>query len=464
MPIDPNNPFNFTYPPGQNFWGTAELHGGSPEPNTHGATASYGSICAGTFNTADNFFHGSGANAGSSPFNYGNSLSGYDGPGNSYVASILGSLVSPTVFPTANGGSGQSGPDSFGDVTVVNTAVSRNPVFAADNIFFGLGSIGLYGRSRGTGFSVGVLGQSSTGCGMFGLATDENATSRGIGVVGRSVAGAATEAKPVEDVMESSIGVLGQSALGTGVRGQGGPLLPIPFAKDLILQTTPNTPVSIDLTLGSIGSPTTAHIVTLPPNGILIPSAGETLVDFQPDAKLTVGKETSFTYTLANAAGTSRPATATVFIVPASPKPPFALAGSLEIASAATGAVFSAGQLGSEQIPVNGGSGKAAGAVLQQVSRDALAQLQLVPFASFSDKPPPALPTAGLIGDLFLCLIATHQPTSDTPLKTAAQLWICTGYVMDKAGNALPQWQPVQLGLGPLTGGTPIPLSPAPWL
>ena len=57
---------------------------------------------------------------------------------------------------------------------MVNTAVGLNPTFAADNVFFGAGSIGLYGRSRGTSFSIGVMGQSPEGCGQFGLATDEN--------------------------------------------------------------------------------------------------------------------------------------------------------------------------------------------------------------------------------------------------------------------------------------------------
>jgi hypothetical protein len=131
MTINPNNPFNFSYAPGQNFWGAAQLAGGSAEPDTHGATHSWSSISAGTFNTADNYFAGSGTDAGSSLFNYGNSLSGYEGPGNSYVVSIP-DLPSP-ISPTANGGSGQSGPDSLGDVTVVNTAVGLNPTFAADN-------------------------------------------------------------------------------------------------------------------------------------------------------------------------------------------------------------------------------------------------------------------------------------------------------------------------------------------
>jgi hypothetical protein len=266
MAINPNNPFNFSYPPGQNFWGTAQLSG-TANQNTHGATHSWSSISAGTFNTADNFFEGSGTDASSSPFNYGNSLSGYAGPGDSYVSS-LPDIPSP-ISPTANGGSGQSGPDSLGDVTVVNTAVGFNPTFAADNVFGGTGSIGLYGRSRGFLFSIGVMGQSSNGCGMLGLATDENAQSLGIGVVGRSVGGEATEAQPVEEVLASPIGVLGQSALGAGVRGHGGPLLPIPFAFNLIVETTPTTPVDIDLSLGASGFPTSANVITSPADGMV---------------------------------------------------------------------------------------------------------------------------------------------------------------------------------------------------
>src|SRR5277367_4380912 len=82
MAIDPNNPFNFSYPPGQNFWGAAQLSNADAggDPNTHGATHSWSSISAGTYNTADNFFAGSGTDAGSSPFNNGPSaLGGYGG-------------------------------------------------------------------------------------------------------------------------------------------------------------------------------------------------------------------------------------------------------------------------------------------------------------------------------------------------------------------------------------------------
>jgi hypothetical protein len=469
MAIDPNNPFNFAYPPGQNFWGAAQLaSGGGPEPTTHGATHSWSSISAGVYNTADNFFSGSGTDAGNSPFNYGNSLSGYDGPGNSYVASIA-NLPSP-ISPTANGGSGQSGPDSLGDVTVVNTAVGMNPTFAADNVFGGTGSIGLYGRSRGASFSIGVMGQSSTGCGILGLATDENSKSRGIGVVGRSVGGQAAEVQSVEDVMAAAIGVLGQATDGSGVRGHGGPLLPIPFAASLIVETTPNVATLFDLALGAIGSPASANIVAPPPppaDGTLTPPLpGATLVDFQPGASLTAGKEASFQYTLTNPAGTSQPATVTIVIVAANPAAPVSLPAGLQmqVSPSPLGGVFSAGRLESQQIPLSGLTGKAKGGVLQQVSRDPSAQFQLVPFVSFSETIPPKLPLTGQVGDLFLCVIQTQKQTSDTPQKAAAQLWLCTGYVQDKTtGNALPQWQPVQMGVTALSGGTAVPLSATPW-
>jgi Big-like domain-containing protein len=463
MAIDPNNPFNFSYPPGQNFWGTAQLSG-APNQNTHGATHSWSSISAGTFNTADNFFAGSGTDASSSPFNYGNSLSGFAGPGDSYVSS-LPDIPSP-VSPTANGGSGQSGPDSLGDVTVVNTAVGLNPTFAADNVFGGTGSIGLYGRSRGTGFSIGVMGQTSNGCGMLGLATDENSRSLGIGVVGRSMGGHETEAEGPDELMASAIGVLGQSALGTGVRGHGGPLLPIPVAMNITVQTTPGNEAVIDLTLGSSGVPTSANIVASPPDGTLT-GPPSTEVAFQPNPSLTAGKEVSFEYTLTNAGGTSQPATVTIVIVPDSdtgPLPPVAVPPQSEkVAVSPIGGVFSSGQLGSQRIPLIGKSSKAKPAVLQQVSQAASAQLQLVPFVSLSDKNPPKLPVAGQIGDLFLCVIEI-QKGADVPIEPAAQLWICTGYEQDKAtGSALPRWQPVQMGVSPLAGGTPIPLTATPW-
>jgi hypothetical protein len=454
MAIDPNNPFNFAYPSNQNFWGTAQLSNSDAggDPDTHGATHSWSSISAGTFNTADNFFVGSGADASSSPFNNGNGLGGYGGPGNSYLGGT-----------NSNGGSGQSGPDGFGDVTVVNTAVSLNPTFAGDNIYTGQGSIGLYGRSRGSGFSIGVLGQSSIGCGLLGLATDENAQSRGIGVVGRSVGGKAAEVTSVEDVMAAPIGVLGQSAEGSGVRGHGASLLQIPFAASLLVTTVPNGPVSFDLALGSRGSPTSATKVSAPPaaDGVLDIVTGSTAADFAPSAAFISG-ETSFEYTLSNAAGTSNRATVTIQIA-ATQKPPVALPSSELIEMAPIGGMFSSGQLESQQIPLTDVAGK-GGAVLQLTSRDPIAQLGLVPFValSFPEKDPPRLPAAGAIGDLFLCVIPTQRATGDTPQKTAAQLWICTGYGQDlKSGAAIPRWQPVEMGAASL-GGTPIPLTATP--
>lgn len=472
MAIDPNNPFNFSYPPGQNFWGAAQLSNADAggDPNTHGAAHSRSSISAGTYNTADNFFAGSGMDAGSSPFNNGPSaLSGYGGPGNPYLGGI-----------NANGGSGQSGPDSFGDVTVVNTAVSFNPTFAGDNIYPGEGVIGLYGRSRGRGFSIGVLGQSSVGCGVFGLVTDENAQSLGIGVVGRSLGGHDMEHNhPVEDVviapaggapanggalLTGSIGVLGQSADGSGVRGHGGPLLQIPFAANLIVEANPIVPTFIDLSFGSAGLPTTATVVTAPPaaDAIVTPAPGSSLgVTFQPSKSFSSGA-TSFQYTLTNAAGTSAPATVQVTIVGGTPNGPFAPL-TLMAAIEPTGGTFSSGQLKSQLIPFTGKEG----AVLDLASSELIAQLRLVPFVALGlpDTDPPRLPTAGTIGDLFLCVVQTQKPTGDTPAKTAAQLWICTGYRQQEAtGDALPLWQPVQMGVTPMSGGTPIPLTATPWV
>jgi hypothetical protein len=459
MAIDPNNPFNFVYFSNQNYWGTAQLSG-TGDQTTHGATHSYSSISAGVFNTADNCGNNPATGA-NSPYNYGQSPSGYTGPGNSYVAPVSG----PFGYG-ANGGSGQNGPDQSGDVTVINTAVAFNPTFAADNIFDGGGAIGLYGRSRGTGFSIGVMGQSSIGCGMLGLATDENSQSLGIGVVGRSMGGEETELQGPDELMASPICVLGQSALGTGVRGHGGPLLAILFARNLIINMPADEGVqTINLAQGATGSPTSANIVTSPPSsdGMFGLSPASTQAFFDPNPSLTVGTEISFEYTLNNAAGTSQPATVTI-VIATELSGPFVLPTE-PIAVSPIGGVFSSGQLASQQIPLSGGSGKAKGAVLQQVSQGPVAQLQLVPFVSLSDKNAPKLPIAGEIGDLFLCVIQTQQVVgTDSPSEPAAQLWICTGYVRDKAGAAaLPRWQPVQMGVSPLAGGTPIPLTATPW-
>jgi hypothetical protein len=181
MGINSNNPFGsavgWDYP--QSPWATGQSQGG---------TDSFDEFHVGDNNTADNWHSNTG--------------SPYD---------------------SSNNGSGNTG--ILGDPTVINTAVTQNATFVSDNIFTGEGSVGMFGRSRGAGFtpqgmtldagsspgpnndwSVGVLGQSSKGCGVYGLATDDDPTlllpgtsmqpSHGIGVVGRSVGGEASSRCP----------------------------------------------------------------------------------------------------------------------------------------------------------------------------------------------------------------------------------------------------------------------------
>jgi kumamolisin len=187
-PINTDNPFNFSYPPNQNGWAIGQ---------GYGASDSFDSLNVGQFNTADNFGLQSGP------------------------------------YDAINHGDGD-GPDVFGDVTVINTAVGYNATFAADNIYIGEGAIGLYGRSHGTDFSIGVLGQSSQGSGLYGLATNENPSAspctpgNGIGVVGRSMGGVKPERISVERIVGEPIGVLGHSTTGPGVRGHSGPLFTPP--------------------------------------------------------------------------------------------------------------------------------------------------------------------------------------------------------------------------------------------
>jgi hypothetical protein len=202
IPIAVNNPFNFIYPPNQNGWAVGQ---------GYGASDSFDNLEVGQYNTADNF-------------------GGQYGP-----------------YGAINHGDGD-GPDLYGDVTVLNTAVGYNATFVGDNIFTGEGSIGLYGRSRGSNFSIGVLGQSSTGAALYGLATDENpnaspcAPAHGIGVVGRSMGGLSPEGISVERMVGEPIGVLGQSATGPGVRGHGGPLFMPPVGPNTILPVTEASP------------------------------------------------------------------------------------------------------------------------------------------------------------------------------------------------------------------------------
>jgi hypothetical protein len=230
MPININDPLGFAtgYDGTLNWWGAAQTY---PNGDEFGATGTNGGLNAGEFNTADNWFGiptttftGPGIlphvspNASSSPFN------GDSGYSATLTNSFYNGVPNPENTNLGNNGDGD-GYDTLGDVTVINTAVGYNATFAADNVFFGAGSIGLYGRSRGLGttptlpapavppaaghvlnnndWSIGVLGQSSKGCGIYGLATDENPLtfpvgtdrqpSHGIGVVGRSVGGTAPE-------------------------------------------------------------------------------------------------------------------------------------------------------------------------------------------------------------------------------------------------------------------------------
>jgi kumamolisin len=186
-PVNPNNPFNFpcNFPPS---WMIGQ---------GQGANDTNDGLSVGQQNTADN---------------YGTPSSPYD---------------------PINGGDG-SGPDFFGDVTLLNTAVGYGATFAGDNIYSGKGSIGVFGRSRGNDFSMGVLGQSSKGSAVYGLATDDQPItppvqpSHGIGVVGRSMGGVEPERISVERMVGEPVGVLGHATTGPGVRGHSGPLFTPP--------------------------------------------------------------------------------------------------------------------------------------------------------------------------------------------------------------------------------------------
>lgn len=229
MAIDTNNPFGFSYSGTKSSTGNSNQWGmGQGDNQGNGATATNGELNVGTSNTADNF----------------------------------GDLVGDKTYDGQNGGSGNGNGGLWGDPTVVNTAVAFNATFVADNIYTHSGSIGLYGVSRGQpitievphGFCIGVMGQSSSGCGLYGMVTQEliphpppegpQSPNTGIGVVGRAMDGNPTESIPnpiptpefpvlpvsVEDIMAQQIGVLGHAFNGPGVRGHGGgPLLPTAF-------------------------------------------------------------------------------------------------------------------------------------------------------------------------------------------------------------------------------------------
>jgi hypothetical protein len=142
-----------------------------------------------------------------------------------------------TIINTANTGGFGTGADvqlggtnitDPNDTTLIKVQASRRAAFAAGNIDAGDGTVGVLGQSGGSARAIGVAGQSSTGAGVYGIATDENSSGRGIGVVGRAMGGVAVESNAVEEVIREPVGVLGHSSNGPGVRGHGGPLLPIP--------------------------------------------------------------------------------------------------------------------------------------------------------------------------------------------------------------------------------------------
>lgn len=260
-PINLDNPLGFPYagavgPKSSNAWAS-----GQKQNTGAGAQDSYDPLSVGTSNTADNF-------------------------GDLAVQNT--DLTNP--YDTENDGEGNGNGGPYGDPTVINTAVAYNATFVSDNIYTGAGSIGLFGRSRGSDFSIGVMGQSSKGCAMYGLATDENPTSspcepfHGIGVVGRSMGGLAPEEVSVERMVGESIGVLGQSTKGAGVRGHSGFLLKQPPTGALLpaFETSP----------GGVFSSGRLQDVALPPTSLgaqslvsldsqpqlrLVPSVGTTL-------------------------------------------------------------------------------------------------------------------------------------------------------------------------------------------
>ena len=143
-PIDRSNPFVTTYEPGSNYtnsWGAAQGDLGG------GASNSQSRFEVGQFNTADNWHSQVGVNP----------LSPYNRPDDNGTGRFN------------NGGGGNK--SLLGDPTVINTAVAENATFVSDNWYVGSGSIGLFGRSRGTDFSIGVMGQCAQGCAVYGLAT-----------------------------------------------------------------------------------------------------------------------------------------------------------------------------------------------------------------------------------------------------------------------------------------------------
>jgi large repetitive protein len=86
--------------------------------------------------------------------------------------------------------------------------------------------------------------------------------------------------------------------------------------------TTANTPVTIDLTAGASGNPTSAALVGTPTGGT-VTGFPATTVTFTPTTGFS--GTASFQFTFANASGTSNSATATITVTP-SPLAPVAMA------------------------------------------------------------------------------------------------------------------------------------------
>jgi virginiamycin B lyase len=93
-------------------------------------------------------------------------------------------------------------------------------------------------------------------------------------------------------------------------------VVPPPVAVNETATTKANTPIRIDLTFGSTGSPTSATLVGTPVGGTVngFPS---TTVTFAPTTGFT--GSASFQFTLSNAGGTSNTATAAVTVLPPPP-------------------------------------------------------------------------------------------------------------------------------------------------
>jgi hypothetical protein len=115
--------------------------------------------------------------------------------------------------------------------------------------------VGVFGRTNGSTRSIGVAGESQTGCGVYGITTDGTT----IGVAGRSMGAVAVETDPLEKVVGEPVGVLGHSTIGPGVRGHGGQLATLP-------QNSPLPPAA-DAAPGGVFSSGRLQAVAIPEAG-----------------------------------------------------------------------------------------------------------------------------------------------------------------------------------------------------